>query len=256
MKRITNQLVVVISIIHLFSSCASSEKIVYFQETEGLTINDEILNYEPKIQAGDLLFINVSATEPEVAIPFNLYETPIIGNYISTAKPITYLVNTDGEINFPILGKISVKGQTTKALTAHFENLLSDYINDAVINIRLTNFKVSVIGEVNRPGAFTVNNERISIIEALSLAGDLTIYGNRKSVMLIREYEGKKEFITLDLTNKELFNAPHYYYLKQNDVVYVSPNKTRVNSSKVGPNTGVVISSVSVVIALLAIFIK
>jgi polysaccharide biosynthesis/export protein len=246
----------IFSLAILLNACASQEKIVYFQDTEGLTINDEILNYEPKIQAGDLLFINVSATEPEVAIPFNLYETPILGNYISSSKPITYLVNTDGEINFPILGKIKVKGQTTKALTTHFENILSDYIKDAVINIRLTNFKVSVIGEVNRPGAFTIDNERISIIEALSLAGDLTIYGNRKSVTLIRDYEGKKEFITIDLTNKELFNVPNYYYLKQNDVVYVSPNKTKVNSSKVGSNTGVVISSVSVIIALLAIIIK
>jgi polysaccharide biosynthesis/export protein len=255
MKKKIIKYVSIFSLAILLNACASQEKIVYFQDIEGQVINDALINFEPEIQTGDLLFINVSATEPEVAIPFNLYETPILGNYISSSKPITYLVNTDGEINFPVLGKIKVKGQTTKALTTHFENMLSDYIKDAVINIRLTNFKVSVLGEVKNPGAFTVENERISIIEAIGLAGDLTIHGKRKSVMLIREIEGKRAFVTIDLTNKALFNSP-YYYLSQNDVIYVAPNKTKVNSSVVGTNTGVIVSSVSIFITLLALLIR
>jgi polysaccharide biosynthesis/export protein len=255
MKKTIIKYVSLFSLAILLNACASQEKIVYFQDIEGHVVNDTLVNFEPEIQTGDLLFINVSATEPEVAIPFNLYETPILGNYISSSKPITYLVNTDGEINFPILGKIKVKGQTTKALTTHFENILSDYIKDAVINIRLTNFKVAVLGEVKNPGTYIVENERISIIEAIGLAGDLTIHGKRKSVMLIREIEGKRAFATIDLTNKALFNSP-YYYLSQNDVIYVAPNKTKVNSSVVGTNTGVIVSSVSIFITLLALLIR
>lgn len=240
----------------LIASCASNEKIQYFQELEGVTVKDTLLNFEPIIEVGDMLLINVSATDAEAAIPFNLYETPMIaGAAFSNAKPLTYLVNIDGEINFPVLGKLKVGGFTTKQLTTNLGKILSDtYINDPIINIRLTNFKVSVIGEVTRPGSYVVSNERITIVEALSLAGDLTIHGKRKNVLLIRENQGKKEFVTLDLTNKDVFNSP-YYYLKQNDVVYVAPNKPKVNSSAVGTNTGVILGSLSLLLAMIALML-
>jgi polysaccharide export outer membrane protein len=112
-----------------------------------------------------------------------------------------------------------------------------------------------VLGEVRSPGSYTVANQRISIIDALALAGDLTIYGNRKTMTLIREHNGKRTFIPIDLTNKELFNSPNFY-LVQNDVIYVEPNKTKINSSAVGPNTSVIVSSISILIALLAIFVR
>lgn len=238
----------------LLVSCASPKKIVYFQDIEGVTVKDTILNFEPTIEVGDMLSINVSATDAEAAIPFNLYEAPVLGNSISNATPINYLVNVNGVINFPILGAVEVAGFTTNELTHKFDKILTDYITNPILNIRITNFKVSVLGEVNSPGSIEVLNERISIIEAIGLAGDLTIYGKRKSILLIREAEGKKEFITLDLTNKKMFDSP-YYYLKQNDVIYVAPNKTKVNASAVGPNTGVILSSVSVLIALLALLL-
>jgi polysaccharide export outer membrane protein len=111
-----------------------------------------------------------------------------------------------------------------------------------------------VVGEVARPGSYSVQNERISIIEAIGLAGDLTIYGDRKNVLLIREQNGKRMHIDVDLTNKQLFDSP-YFYLSQNDVIYVQPNKTRVNSSAVGPNTSVILSGLSIIISLLAIFL-
>lgn len=246
----------VFSIILLLSSCASSEGIVYFQDVEGVELKDSILNFEPKVQVGDLLFINVSATDAEAALPFNLYETPILMNsYSSASRPLTYLVNSEGVINFPVLGSFEVGGLTTNELTAKLEGELTEYLNDPIINIRITNFKISVVGEVKRPGSFPIENEQVTLLEAISLAGDLSIYGIRESVMLIREVDGKKEFITLDLTNKELFNSP-YYYLKQNDVIYVAPNKTKVNASVVGPNTAIILSSASLLIALLAIIIK
>jgi len=207
------------------------------------------------IQSGDLLFINVSAINPEAAIPFNLYETPIVQNSVGNTKPISYLVDDAGYINFPVLGDLKVDGLTTKKLVKKLETDLAEYISKPTINIRFANFRVSVLGEVARPGTFQVTNERISIIEAIALAGDLTIYGQRTNVLLVRIENGEKVFIPIDLTSKALFNSP-YYNLKQNDIVYISPNKTRVNASTIGPNTSVIISSASLLITLLALIIK
>jgi polysaccharide export outer membrane protein len=238
-------------LILLLMGCASGKKITYFQDEEGQEINEMILNYEPRIQIGDILFINVTTIEPEAAVPFNIYDSPGGINIV----PLPYIVNVDGEINFPVLGKIKVSETTTKQLTNKLTQLLLPYLKKPVINIRLDNFKVSVLGEVRVPGSYPVLNERISIIEAIALAGDLTIYGNRKTVTLIREQNGKRTFTPIDLTNKELFNSP-YYYLAQNDVIYVEPNRTKINSSVIGPNTGVIISIASILITLTAIFVR
>jgi polysaccharide export outer membrane protein len=198
-----------------------------------------------------MLTINVSAVEPEAAVPFNTYESQGINNNI----PLPYIVNADGEINFPVLGMIKVSGTTTKDLTNQLTTLLIPYLKNAIVNIRLNNFKITVLGEVKSPGSYPVLNERISIIEAIGLAGDLTIYGKRKSVTLIREQDGKRTFNSIDLTNKELFNSP-YFYLAQNDVIYVEPNKTKINASVIGPNTAVIISTLSILITLTAIFVR
>jgi polysaccharide export outer membrane protein len=235
----------------LSTSCVSSKKMVYFQDNETAQLNETIINFEPKIQANDLLSINVSALEAEAALTFNLYE--ITGN--GNLKPLTYLVDSDGEINFPVVGPIKVAGLTTKQVTQNLTSTLGAYLANPIVNIRLINFKVTVMGEVKSPGTYTIPNERITIVEALGLAGDLSIQGKRSTVLLIREQEGKRAFITMDLTNKKLFNSP-YYYLAQNDVIYVEPNKTKINSSAVGTNTSVIISSVSILITLLAILIR
>ena len=132
---------------------------------------------------------------------------------------------------------------------------LANYIKSPIVNIRITNFKITVLGEVLRPGSYSVPNERISIIEALGLAGDLTIQGKRNTVSLIREVQGERKFVTIDLTNKKLFDSP-YYYLAQNDVIYVEPNKTKVNSSAVGSNAGLILSSISTLISLVAILTR
>jgi polysaccharide export outer membrane protein len=235
----------------LLTSCVSSKKMVYFQDNETVQVNEAILNFEPKIQVNDLLSINVSALEAEAAVTFNLYETTGNGNPI----PLTYLVDSDGEINFPVVGPIKVAGLNTKQVTQNLTSTLGAYLANPIVNIRLTNFKVTVMGEVKSPGTYNIPNERITIVEALGLAGDLSIQGKRSTVLLIREQEGKRAFITMDLTNKKLFNSP-YYYLAQNDVIYVEPNKTKINSSAVGTNTSVIISSVSILITLLAILIR
>ena len=245
----------IVSVALLITSCASRKKAVYFQDEEGQVIKDSIINFEPQIQVGDLIAINVSAIDAEAALPFNLFETPVLANSLLNAMPITYLVNPDGIIQFPVIGDLEVGGLTTKELNTKLSKILESYIKNPIVNIRLKNFKVTVLGEVLRPGSYPVGNERISIIEAIGMAGDLTIYGERKNVILIREKNGKRVTINIDLTNKQLFNSP-YFYLSQNDVIYVSPNKTKINSSAVGPNTSVVISSISIIISAIAIFLR
>lgn len=232
----------------LFTGCASAKKIDYFQETDEVKLDETITNYEPTIQFGDILNINVSSLEPDVAAPFNIYETQNNG----VARPLPYIVNANGYIIFPAIGKFMVSGLTLTEITEELNTKLLPFLNDPIINIRLLNFKVSVIGEVRAPGSYTILNERINIVEALALAGDLTIYGKRSSITLIREKNGKRTFIDIDLTNRALFNSP-YYYLTQNDVLYVEANKTRVNSSVIGPNTYILVSSLSILISLIAI---
>lgn len=235
----------------LFSSCASTKTIHYFQDTEGIELNDTITNYEPKIQFGDILNINVSSPEPDAAIPYNIYETQNNG----VARPLPYIVTAKGYINFPSIGRFKVAGLTIEEVTEQLKNKLLPFLNDPIINVRLQNFKVSVLGEVRIPGSYPVSTERINIIEAIALAGDLTIYGNRESVTLIREQDGKRTIKEIDLTNRALFNSP-YYYLTQNDIIYVEQNKTRVNSSSVGPNSYILVSIVSVLISVAAIIIR
>jgi polysaccharide export outer membrane protein len=233
-------------------SCVSNKEIIYLQDAEGITEIETIVKVEPKIQQDDLLSINVSALDAEAALPFNLFEA---GNAMAQPKPITYLVNSDGDINFPVLGKIKVEGFTTKEITNHLTEALAIYIKNPIVNIRLTNFKVTVLGEVQKPGTYQVPNERISILEAIGLAGDLTIQGKRKTVVLVREQNGKRTFVNIDLTSREILNSP-YFYLAQNDVLIVEPNKSRINSSAVGANTSIILSSISILTTIVAIIIR
>jgi len=245
-KNIKYLLIVWLTVI--LTSCVSSEKMVYFQGNQDNLSHEDYEIYEPKIQKGDILSINVSAIDKGAAVPFNLYEST------STTEPIplTYIVDNDGEITFPVVGILKVEGITTKILKQQLTKTLAEYLAKPIVNIRLVNFKVAVLGEVKTPGTYLIPNERISVIEAISLAGDLTIHGKRKTVMLIREQGGKRAFITLDLTDKKIFNSP-YFYLAQNDVIYVEPNKTKLNSSAVGANAGIILSSISSLISIILI---
>ncbi|MDO9595878.1 MAG: polysaccharide biosynthesis/export family protein [Lutibacter sp.] len=246
------KLAVLIVLMISMGSCVSKKEIVYLQDAEGITALEAIVKVEPKIQQNDILSINVSAMDAEAALPFNLFEA---GNTTSASKPITYLVNSDGDINFPVLGKIAVEGFTTKEITSYLTEALAVYIKNPIVNIRLTNFKVTILGEVKSPGTYPVPNERISILEAIGMAGDLTIQGKRKNVVLIREQNGKRNFVDIDLTNKEILNSP-YFYLAQNDVLIVEPNKTKINSSAVGPNIGVIFASISTLISIIVLITR
>jgi polysaccharide export outer membrane protein len=240
------------------SSCMSSSKITYMQDIYSAKNGEQKnTNYEPKIQADDLLSIIVSAENPENALPFNL--PTIQSNYnadvsVPQSNIKTYLVDVKGEIDFPVLGKIKLAGLTHTEANTKLVSLVSDYIKNPGINLRILNFKVSVLGEVTRPGSIPIIGERITLLEAISKAGDLTIYGKRNNILVIREQNGEKTYQSVDITKSNFIHSP-FYYLSQNDVVVVHPNKTKINAAAVGPNTSVIISSISLLLTLL-VFIK
>jgi polysaccharide export outer membrane protein len=247
----------------MLSSCVSTKKIHYFQGSgNNGSANTESKNYETIIKSDDLLMIVVSASNMESVEKFNLSNTSVTGATAGSVDQVggqmrvqTYLVDKNGEINFPVLGTVKVAGLTKLQVVQNFKERISEYVNDPIINLRIVNYKVSVIGEVARPGEIALVSERITILEALSMAGDMTIYGDRKSVTLIRETDGVKSFYELDLTDAGIIQSP-YYYLQQNDVLYVKQNKVRSNSAGVGPNTSVMISAASLLLATLAIILR
>jgi polysaccharide export outer membrane protein len=243
----------------LFISCGSKQEVVYYQNTDDLAKTESSNSYEIKVQPDDLLMIIVSAEDSEIAAPFNLKAINVVtpDSQYATGRESSqlYLVDAKGTIDFPILGKLKIGGKTRSEVTNLLSQKISTYIKNPIINLRIANFKVSVQGEVNSPGVYPVNSERFTLVEALSLAKDLTIYGKRNNILLIREIEGKKTFNRVDITKADFMNSP-FYYLSQNDVIYVEPNKSKVNASKIGPDTGVVISAASILLTLVTLVIS
>ena len=239
----------------LITSCNSSKNIAYLQNTGKLN-ND--IKFESTLQADDQLLIIVSSENPEVAAPYNLKSVVYQGtseNSITQERQQAFLIDQNGTIEFPMLGSIKLAGLTRIQAVEKIKSLLKDHIKDPIVNLRLLNFKISVLGEVNKPGVYPINSERVTLVEALALAGDLTIYGKRNDILLIREKDGVKTYQKIDITKTDFVNSP-YYYLSQNDVIYVEPNKTRVNSSVIGPNLTVGISALSLVVTILALTLK
>jgi polysaccharide export outer membrane protein len=244
----------------LNSSCASKKEVVYFQQSIGEQKDSKTSSYEPILQADDVLLIVISAENPEVAAPYNLNYLLALQAQSAANSPLglqlqSYLIDRKGNVDFPLLGKIKLGGLTRIEAIQKIKSLLENHIKDPSVNLRILNFKVSVIGEVNRPGSFPIQSERITLLEALSLAGDLTIYGNRNSILVIREKEGLKTIEKVDITKRDFINSP-YYYLCQNDQIYVEPNKTKVNASVIGPDITVGLSALSILVTILALTIK
>lgn len=249
------------SIPYLFAlvlfSCASRKDIVYFQNIDGLASAAKTNSYEIKIQPDDLLMIIVSAEDPEAAIPFNLNAVSISSGSKQGATQgqeslQSYLVDANGTIDFPTLGKLKVSGLSRSEVLEMIQLKIAKYIRNPIINLRIMNFKVSVQGEVTAPGTYNVPSDRITLIEAISMAHDLTIYGKRNNILIIREIDGVKSYNRVDISKADFINSP-FYYLAQNDVVYVEPNKSRVNASAIDPNTGVIISISSLLITLVTV---
>lgn len=243
----------------LVFSCKPREELVYYQNIDGMAPSEKLNTYEIKIQPDDLLSIIVSADDPETAIPFNLSSVSVPSTYNAMVvrgqeTMLSYLVDAGGVIDFPVLGKLKVGGLSRSELMQLLGTKISKYIKNPIINIRLMNFKVSVQGEVIMPGTYPINSERVTLIEAISMAKDLTIYGKRDNILIIRELNGVKTYNRVDITKADFINSP-FYYLTQNDVVYVEPNKTRINGAAVGSNTGVIISVTSLLITVITLIV-
>jgi polysaccharide export outer membrane protein len=205
----------------------------------------------------DELIITVSATDADAATPFNMtVPTPMSQNLRSSYSQAllqTYLVDNQGNVEFPVIGTLHLGGLTKTEAEAYIKKKIQPYMNqneNPIVTVRMSSYKVSVLGEVNRPGSFTVSKEKVSILEALALAGDLTIYGVRNNVQLIREdAAGQKSIHLLNLNDANIINSP-YYYLQQNDVVYVTPNKVKAQNSSVCSMTTLWFSATSILISL------
>ncbi len=240
-------------------SCAARKDIVYYQNIGNVSNPKEFVSYEIKIQPDDLLMIIVSAEDQETAIPFNLKSFASINSkqpdmLMGQQSMQSYLVDVNGFIDFPILGRLKVGGLTRTEVLKVFQEKISKYIEKPIINLRILNFKISIQGEVVMPGTYSINSERITLIEALSMAKDLTIYGKRDNILIIREVNGTKTYNRVDITKADFINSP-FYYLSQNDVVYVEPNKNKINGAAVGPNTSVIISISSLLITLITLIV-
>ena len=250
-----------IFILIIMSSCGSRKDYVYFQDEP---ISDQSLStldndFEIRYKPNDILTIDVSAEVSESVAAFNLapvaYNTAGDATAQSTVLRQTYLLDPEGNIEFPVLGTIKMGGLNRVEATTMLKERLSEYVKEFIVNIRLINFTITVLGEVNNPGTYTVQGERISLSQALGLAGDLTIYGKRDNVFLIREIDGKKKYAKFDLTSVNVVNSP-VYYLSQNDVVYVEPNNAKIKSSSFNPNTAVLISAISTLATIAAILAR
>lgn len=242
----------------LISSCVSGKKITYFQNMEELQQEADNLKQSIEIKTNDMLTIIVSAENPESVQPFNLpvVSKPATGEVtmIGGQQQLqTYLVDSEGNIEFPVLGTVNVKGLNRQELSELLEKRISKYVQNPIVNVRIANFQVTVLGEVNRPGTFSIPDENLSLNKALGFAGDLTIYGKRDNVLIIREGNEGKSYEYVDLTNSDLLNSP-YYYLKQNDVVYVEPNYAQKQAAAYNRNSSVYISIASIIISLAILF--
>ncbi|MFC5271576.1 polysaccharide biosynthesis/export family protein [Adhaeribacter terreus] len=255
----------VLLIIALATSCVSQKEVTYFQPDDISKDSAQIAVQEKfirKLQSGDILSIHVSSLSPEASAmfnPYHMYGATSVQQTTQTNAPSPatgFLIDEEGNITLPLVGKLKLAGLTTKEAATLVTQNLDKYLQQPTVNIRIINFKVSVLGEVTRPSVYTIPNETITLPEALGLAGDLTIYGKRSNILVIRETEGKRAFNRVDLTKRDFFNSP-YYYLHANDVIYVEPTAGRITSTDRAVQLApVVLSGLSIVAVILTAFLR
>lgn len=239
--------VLLVLAIAFLGSCASvkREDVVYFQDAgdyETIVDNNRAIT---KFKNDDLISIHVSTLDPEASSPFNLYR----GSTEVGLRPeqVDYLVDEEGMIDFPVIGKIKVAGLSPDELRLLLRSELSEYLKDPIINIRLSNFTVTILGQVNQPGTYPVNGEQVTILEAIGFAGDLSLRAVRENVLVIRDFDGTKVYNRIDLTSKNMTKSP-VYYLTQNDVVYVEPNKSGIKETTFDQRTTIAVTLISLVV--------
>ena len=246
----------------LMASCTSYKNVPYLQNPEVVnSFTEELPMYDATIMPKDLLTITVNTSDPDAAAPFNM--TVQTAQNLATSRSTysqpmlqQYLVSNEGTIDFPVLGQLNVGSLTKSEAENMIREKLKPYLKETpIVTVRMSNYKIAVLGEVARPGMFTVSNEKVNILEALALAGDLTIWGVREDVKLIRENaNGKREIISLNLNNADIVTCP-YYYLQQNDIVYVNPNKTKAKNSDIGQSTSLWFSATSILVSIASLLV-
>lgn len=227
----------------LFGACTTQKTLTYFQGIDDPTVLNQINQHfqpqgETRIAPGDAMVILVTALDPQAVAPFNMpsvmYSSPTTDEVRTTPMLVHYMVDSTGCINFPVLGKIRLAGKTKAEATAYLEGRIASSVKDPMVTINFLNYTVSVLGEVNRPGRIKVEAERMTVLEAIAQAGDLTPYGKRNTVKIVREQDGLLQVGTLDLNSPDIFKSP-FYHLRQNDLIYVEPNGVRaMNSQNIG----------------------
>jgi polysaccharide export outer membrane protein len=255
MKILYNLFFVFTSLL-LFTNCASRKQFVYFQDNIDKKINAE---YPLKLKEGDILNIKVFGCDEESIKIFNIPTTNnqnVIRNYFSGGSPSNgYLINKIGEIDFPLIGKIKLTGLSIEEATDLIKLKLSTYLKDPKVSIQIQNFKITILGDVKNPGTIEVPNEKITLIEAIGIVGDLNITAKRKNILLLRDENGIKKQYRIDITNSNFINSP-IYYLAQNDIIYVEANQAKINSSNVSGSSSILVAIASLVITTVNILTK
>jgi len=238
-------LVCYLAISCLIFSCSPSKDVVYFQDASQFETLIDDNTFTTKFKVDDLVSINISTLDPEASVPFNLFSGSEEGGI--RPEQVSYLVDKNGEIDFPVIGNVKIEGLSPSETRELLREKLKDYLKDPIINIRIRNFTVTVLGSVNRPGTYPINGEQITIMEALGYAGDINIKGRRDNVMVIRDFDGTKVYNRINLNSKDALKSP-VYYLTQNDVVYVEPNKSGKTQSSLDQRATIAISIISTLI--------
>ena len=252
MKKLLLPLVVVMAVLFM-DSCNTSKQVPYMQNIDSISLAASQYLYDARIKPKDALQITVHTTDPSVAAPFNLTVSRHLGadGGLTAGGGVlqSYLVENDGTINFPVIGRISVVGLTKSECETLIEGKIAPYLaktEKAVVTVRMSSFRITLLGDFARPTVVPVTTEKMSLLEAIASAGDLTLYGKRQNVLLIREDAvGKKSIHRIDLTDANFINSP-YYYVQQNDIIYVEPNATKAKNSALGQSVSIWFSFISI----------
>ena len=249
-------LIVIIFLTFSMISCVSSKKVIYLNNLNDTTtggLRNARTDFESPIQKNDLLAITIGGSNPEDLVTLNSGSGVIPGSSGGGASSasIGYLVESDGKIQLPFLGRVQAEGLTRLQLEDTLTSMFKDYTKNPVVNVKFLNYEFSILGEVNHPGRFSITDERITILDAIGMAGDLTYLGKRENILVIREVNGRREFGRLDLLSKDIFKSP-YFYLKTNDVVYVEPVKSKFFARSGAPQyIGIVAAGITLLLTLL-----
>lgn len=243
------KVILLVSIISFMASCSTKKQIILFNDIKEDAVTNVTYSHS-KIQVNDILDIKITTINPETALPYNsVSNAAVTGNSLELLKLQGHLVSSEGKINMPIIGAIDASGKTTSELEKHITSILENngYLKNPTVNVRILNAKVTILGEVSKPGTYSFSEQSINLPQAIGFAGDVTIEANRKEVWLIREEEGKRKSHKIDLTKSDWFDSP-YYNIKQNDIIYVYPNNVKVKSAGFIGNTNTFLSVISILL--------